>query len=248
MDSYLSTANGWLLGVLCTIVIAFVFVQAIIFVRKAWRRGVEIGMETKDMKKVVANSATFSILPSLPILVFLLLLMPTLGKYFPWLRLSVIGSGGYENLVANMTAQFFGLENVADAGMNMTIFLGILWTMTLGILFEPILTLFGSKFIHKGLGTLKGKSQKMLTVVMICLMSSLFMIFGAPYITSFRNVPTIGLAALTPLVAMVFAAVSTLLFNQLAIVTKKNILKEFSFPLSLVVGMFAAIVFSGIIS
>lgn len=247
MDSYLEIANGPLLGILCTIVIVFVFIQAIIFIRKAWMRGNEIGLGKDKMKKVVTNSAVFSIMPSLPILAFLLLLMPYLGRFFPWLRLSVIGSGAYENLVANMTAQLFGLDSVAGGGMNLTIFLAILWTMTLGILLEPILTLFGSKFIQKGLTVLKGKNQQLMNVVMTCLMVSLFLVLGAPYYTKFRFVTgEQGLSALIAPIVMVASALGTLGLNKLASVTGKSVFKEFSFPLSLVIGMVVAIALSAV--
>lgn len=248
MGSYLDIANSGLLGVLCTIVIVFVFIQAIVFIRKAWNRGIEIGLDKTKMKKVLTNSAVFSIMPSLPILTFLLMLMPYLGRFFPWLRLSVIGSGSYENLVANMTAQIFGLDSVSDPGMNLTIFLAILWSMTLGILLEPILTLFGSKFIQKGLGMMKGKNQQLMNVVMTCLMVSLFLILGAPYITSFRNIPAVGATAVIPLVVLITSALATLLLNKLAAATGKSIFREFSFPLSLVFGMVTAIALNGIIS
>ncbi|MEL7608672.1 MAG: DUF5058 family protein [Bacillota bacterium] len=248
MGNYLDVANGGLMGILCVIVILFVLIQAFIFIRKAWRRGTEIGLQHQQMKKVITNSVAFSIMPSLPILAFLLMLMPTLGRFFPWLRLSVIGSGAYENLVANMTAQLFGLENVSDAGMNATIFLGIMWAMTLGIILEPILTLFGSKFIQKGLGLLKGKNQKLLNVVMTCLMISLFLVLGAPYYTSFRNIPTVGLSAMIPPIVMIFTALCSLGLNKLATVTGKPVFKEFSFPLALISGMVVAIALSAILA
>ena len=58
------------------------------------------------------SSAIFSIIPSLPIIVSYLLLVPALGRYFPWLRLSVVGSAVYETMVANMAAEAFGLESI----------------------------------------------------------------------------------------------------------------------------------------
>lgn len=208
----------------------------------------EIGLGKTKMKKVLTNSVVFSIMPSLPILTFLLMLMPYLGRFFPWLRLSVIGSGSYENLVANMTAQLFGLTGVTDSGMNLTIFLAILWTMTLGILLEPILTLFGSKFIQKGLGVIKGKNEQLMNVLMTCLMISLFMVLGAPHYTSPRKIPAMGAAAVIPLLVYLVAAGATLFFKKLAENTGKAVFREFSFPLSLVVGMVTAIVVSGILT
>ena len=41
-----------------------------------------------------------------------LLLVPSLGRYFPWLRLSVVGSAAYETMVANMAAEALGLESI----------------------------------------------------------------------------------------------------------------------------------------
>lgn len=244
MESYISgIANSGIMGILCSMVVLFVFIQAFVFLRKAWRRGIELGMDKRKLKKVATNSAIFSILPSLPILIFLLLLMPYLGKFFPWLRLSVIGSGAYENIVANMTAQSFGLTSLSE-GMDARIFLGILWAMTLGILWEPILTLFGSKFVQKGLVLLKGKNAKISNTVLTCLMIALYCIFAVPYVTAFKNVQSLGISAFIPLGTLVVGGLSTLLFNKIAHATKKSVFKEFSFPLSLVTGMAFAIVIS----
>lgn len=236
-----SIANTGVMGILCSVTIAFVFIQAFVFFRKAWKRGIEIGMNREKMKKVVINSAVFSILPSLPVLIFLLVLMPYLGKFFPWLRLSVIGSGAYENLVANMTAQSFGLSGVSE-GVTASVFLAIVWCMSLGIIWEPILTLFGSKFIQKGMVLLKGKNAQISNTVLTCLMIALYCIFAGPYLTSFKKIPAAGASALIPLLALITGAAATLLFNKLAQITKKSVFKEFSFPLSMISGMTVAII------
>lgn len=234
-------ANTSVIGTLCSAAVLFTFIQAIVFFRKAWKRGLEIGMTKEKLKKVTVNSAVFSILPSLPILIFLLVLMPYLGTFFPWLRLSVIGSGAYENIVANMTAQSYGLTSVTE-GMNPTIFISILWCMTLGILWEPLLTLFGSKFIQKGLFLLKGKNAQISDVILTCLMIALYCIFAGPHLTSFKNIPTSGAAALIPLFTLITGSGATLALNKLSQATHKSVFREFSFPLSMISGMAVAII------
>ena len=67
MKDYLSIANSTLMAAACGIVILYVLGQSLFFMRRAWKRGKEIGMDTKVMKKTVSGSALFSVLPSNPI-------------------------------------------------------------------------------------------------------------------------------------------------------------------------------------
>ena len=93
----------------------------------AFRRGKELNMTTTEMKEAARSSAIFSIIPSLPIIVSYLLLVPALGRYFPWLRLSVVGSAAYETMVANMAAEALGLESITVPNIPADIFIFILF-------------------------------------------------------------------------------------------------------------------------
>ena len=44
MSDYFMVANGFVVFLLCFIVIAFVMFQAVLFMRKAWRQGLALGM------------------------------------------------------------------------------------------------------------------------------------------------------------------------------------------------------------
>jgi hypothetical protein len=57
-----------------------------------------------------------------------------LGKYFPWLRLSVVGSAAYENMAADMVAKASGLAGIADPGFDLPIFTMAMWVMSIGII------------------------------------------------------------------------------------------------------------------
>lgn len=106
---YFSVANSPVMAAFCGLAILVVLVQAAIFFRTAWKRALELGFEKRDLMKVVKSSALFSVVPSLPIIISYMILMPVLGKFFAWLRLSVIGSASYETLAGQHGCNFPGL-------------------------------------------------------------------------------------------------------------------------------------------
>ena len=112
MSTHLQLANSTTMAILCGITILIVLLQPVIFMIVAFKRGKELNMTDQEMKEAARSSAIFSIIPSLPIIVSYLLLVPSLGRYFPWLRLSVVGSAAYETMVANMAAEALGLESI----------------------------------------------------------------------------------------------------------------------------------------
>ncbi|MDR1649396.1 MAG: DUF5058 family protein, partial [Synergistaceae bacterium] len=140
--NYLDVANSSLMFFLCFAVIVFVLLQAVLFIRLAWRRGAELGIERATMKKAMTNAAVFSIVPSLPIVVMLTVLTFNLGKYFPWLRLSVVGSAAYENMAADMVAKASGLAGIADPGFDLPIFTMAMWVMSVGIIWGIVFNIF----------------------------------------------------------------------------------------------------------
>ena len=115
---YFSVANSPVMAAFCGLAILVVLVQAAIFFRTAWKRALELGFEKKDLMKVVKSSALFSVVPSLPIIISYMILMPVLGKFFAWLRLSVIGSASYETLAANMAVTSLGFESLGSADFS----------------------------------------------------------------------------------------------------------------------------------
>ncbi len=92
----------------------------------------------EELKKVVVSSSIFSIVPSLPIFISYMLLVPALGKYFPWLRLSVIGSSSYETMSADMAAKAYGYSGISSANFTSDVFAAITWTVTFGILLSNL--------------------------------------------------------------------------------------------------------------
>ena len=64
---YLEIANSDIVLILFSSAIVVVVIQSLLFIRKAWKRGLELGIDKKAMTKAMTNSAIFTILPSLPV-------------------------------------------------------------------------------------------------------------------------------------------------------------------------------------
>ncbi|MGN0526349.1 MAG: DUF5058 family protein, partial [Acutalibacteraceae bacterium] len=57
-----------LMYVLAGGVIAFVIIQSLFFMRKAWKRGRELGMSKETLKSTVTSSVVFTVAPAIAIL------------------------------------------------------------------------------------------------------------------------------------------------------------------------------------
>ena len=141
----MKVANSWWMYMLGVIVVVFVLAGCIFFILRAFKDAKKKGMDQKKLKKVVINSAIFTILPSISILIGVVTLSGTLGVPLPWIRLSVIGALHYEGAAVKTALDAFGVETIT----NNEIFVTIAFVMTLGILTGPLFCLFGFKAYDK---------------------------------------------------------------------------------------------------
>ena len=188
-------------------------------------------------KEAATSSAVFSIIPSLPIIISYLILVPSLGRYFPWLRLSVVGSASYETMAANMAAEAFGLESISVPDIPVDVFVCIVFVVTVGILGGNIFNVFFLKTYDKKVESLKTKNAKLVPVITTAMFLGLYGTMSAPHITNFTNIPAVT--------AIAGAGIAALIFDRLARKVKR--LKEFAFPLSMIVGMLASCVVNAMI-
>ena len=157
MNSYLSSVNaGYFYGIVA-VVLTFIMAMCLVFCMKSYRAGVAIGMEEKALKKVITSSMTFTLLPSISILLGVIALSGTLGVPLSWLRLSVIGALQYELNVADIAAQGVGLSGLNLAELNIGAFVTIALVMTIGILGGVVCCIF---FLKKYMNKLQGKGKK----------------------------------------------------------------------------------------
>ena len=127
-SEYVASVNSGFFYLLVALVLAFITVMCFVFLVKSYRAGIAIGMDRKVLKKAIISSATFTLLPSISILLGVIALSGTLGVPLSWLRLSVIGALQYELNVAEIAAQSVGLSGLRLSEMNMTAFVTIFWS------------------------------------------------------------------------------------------------------------------------
>jgi len=234
---YLSIANSNLLFIMVTAVIAVVFIQSFVFFVIAWRRGAALGMSRKKMIDAVRSSAIFSVVPSLPILLALVAMVPVLGIPFPWLRLGVIGSAPYELLAANIGAQSMGVQGLGQSGYTAQVFVNSMWIMSLGILWSPVIFLLFAKRLQTGMSNIKKNDSKWLEILIASLFFGMLSVFiGQPVVNGGIQLATILSSA-------------AIMFILTAVIRKFEIawLSNFSLSISMIASMALAIFYSRII-
>jgi len=155
--SVVQNLNSSFMYMLCGGIVLVVALICILFLVRAWRAGLSIGMEKEKLRRVVVSSAAFTVLPSVGILLGVIALSGSLGVPWPWLRLSVIGALHYETQVAQAAAEAAGLTSLSISQMTMTAFSTICLLMSMCIMWSLILSLlFGKTYSNR---LLKGRNK-----------------------------------------------------------------------------------------
>ena len=145
----LEQLNGSGLWLVCGIIVAAIAAICLIFIVRAWRAGKALGMDPVRMRRAVTSSATFSVLPSVGILLGVLALSGSLGTPWPWLRLSVIGALHYETSVAEGAAEQLGVR-LSAGEMTVQAFSTIALLMSICIMWGMILTtIFNRRYLRR---------------------------------------------------------------------------------------------------
>jgi len=235
MGKYLSLANSNVLFFICLIPIICVITQSFIYIRIALKQSKELKMDQTVIKKVITNSAVFSILPSLPIVITMAALMPVLGKFIPWLRLSVIGSATYESMCADMTITNFGYNGLGDTSITTSVFVGVVYVMSLVALVWPLCNIIGLRFYDKAIKKAgSGSKSGFMPIAVGALFLGLMSVMGIPKFLNFSDPICILVTAV--------AGISVVLLDLLSKKSGLKIFSEFSFPLAMILGMFAAVI------
>ncbi|MDY2728863.1 DUF5058 family protein [Clostridium sp. HCP1S3_B4] len=120
MTSMKDIISSPLLLALVTIGLIYIIGFSLVYLKKAYRHCLELGISKEDVMKVIKSSVVFSIVPSLSIVVGLFALISVLGTVWSWWRLSVIGSLSYESLISSSVASAIGFESASEMLQNAT--------------------------------------------------------------------------------------------------------------------------------
>lgn len=228
--------NGIPMAILVGLAMLIVIIQPIINLVMGWKHGKEIGITEEKLKTCIKSSAVFSIVPTLPLLVSYLTLMPALGKYFSMLRLSVMGNAAYETAVADMAATGLGYESLYDSTIDVSGFATMMWVVTLAILGGSLFCILFIKPWEKisRTATTKVGGNKMIGLMTSVMLVGMYSTLAAPHVTN--TAKPLGIAA------FVVAICVTILCTKVS--KKVKGLRQFTFTISMVAGMLSASVIS----
>ncbi len=242
----ISKLNSPAIYMICGGIIAFVAVLCIVLLIRAYRAGVAIGMDRKLMKRAITSSATFSLLPSISILLGVVALSGSLGVPWPWLRLSVIGALHYETQVAQAATEQMG-TSLSASEMTSSAFATVALLMSICIMWGMLLSIFlNKKYLKKFQGkatigtTGGGFGDSAMTAMFIGLVS----VYIGSYIGSFVSGDGLFKFAgdFTPLI--VVAVSGTVMAGFMALCKKEKFkwVDNFSIAASMLAGMAAAVI------
>lgn len=236
MNDYLSIANSPVMYIGVIVLLAIVFWQAAVYIKRSIARARELNIPKEKLKKAAKVACLTSIVPSIAIIVAFITLAPVLGIPVAWGRLSIIGSLSYELMAANIGATSSGVA-LGGEGYDATVFLTSVITMTVGSFAMLGMTIFGFKpykdKLNKSLSKNGAKEANPWSkILMAALIVSLYCRFIA------EPVATGGLALIT----MLISAVLMILFT---FIIKKNPrlkwLNDFTLSISMILSMVAAV-------
>ena len=244
MGDYLSQVNAGPLYLIVGLVLAYITVMCFVFLVKSYRAGIKIGMDKKVLKKTIMSSATFTLLPSISILLGVVALSGTLGVPFSWLRLSVIGALQYELNVAEIAAQSIGLSGLRLDELNIEAFVTIALVMTIGILGCLFYSVFFLKAYLKKIQKAPKKEENGEKKPGFGAHATTAMFIGlcGTFIGSYvgKAIPREGSDVMPLLVALISAAAMAV-FEYLIQKKKLTVLENFSLAASMLVGMAGAV-------
>ena len=263
--------NHPVLFLMAGILIAVVLAQSVFFLVKAIRRSKELGMDQDKIKKTIKTAAIFTIAPAVAIVISVMTLSKKLGLPLPWLRLSVVGSMSYETIAANNALSAMGQSLGSDVPLTAQQFVNILLVMTISIMVGIWLVPAIGKKLQSGMSSLSNRDakwadlfQSSLFIGMIsaflgfvfCDVSRLWTADANGLVTVMVTNPETNLkeavnytatSGLVPVCVMAVSALTMVICGLLMRKPKLKWLSEYALPISLIVGMAAAIPLTAIL-
>lgn len=233
--------NHPVLFVLVAGIVGVVLLQSVFFLVKAWKRGIEIGMDGGKLRRVAITAGVFTIAPAVAIVISVITLSKDLGLPLPWLRLSVVGSLSYETIAAANAVSAMGLVFGQIQSLTASQYVTIAYVMTLSIMVGIWLAPVVCKRMQRGMISLENRDKKWSDIFQASMFIGMISAFVG-YV--FCDVSSVFRGSFTGLIPVCVMVVSALIMMVLGLTSKKaNIrwLRDYALPLSLIGGMAAAI-------
>lgn len=238
--------NHPILFLLAGFLVAVVLAQSVYFLVKALRRSREIGMDQSKIRKTIQTAAIFTIAPAVSIVISVIALSKSLGLPLPWLRLSVVGSLSYEAIAAENAVSAMGLSLGKISSLTAQQFVNITLVMTISILVGIWLVPVIGKKLLSGMSNLGAKDAKWADIFQNAMFIGMISAFLGYVFCDISRLwaPVEGYSATSGLIPVCTMGVSAVVMVILGLLMRKPKLKwlgDYALPISLVLGMIAAI-------
>lgn len=238
--------NHPILFAMAGFLVAVVLAQSVYFLVKALRRSKEIGMDQKKIRKTIQTAAVFTIAPAVSIVISVIALSKSLGLPLPWLRLSVVGSLSYEAIAAENAVSAMGLSLGKISSLTAQQFVNITLVMTISILVGIWLVPVIGKKLLSGMSNLGAKDAKWADIFQNAMFIGMISAFLGYVFCDISRLwaPVEGYSPTSGLIPVCTMGVSALVMVVLGLLMRKPRLKwlgDYALPISLVLGMAAAI-------
>ena len=239
------SVNHPLLYILAGVLVAVVLAQSVYFLVKAMKRSKELGMDQKKIRKTIQTAAVFTVAPAVAIVISVIALSKSLGIPLPWLRLSVVGSLSYETIAAENAVSAMGMALGKIDSLTAQQYVNITLVMTISIMVGIWLVPVIGKKLLGGMAKLENRDAKwaeilnsaMFIGMIAAFLGYVFCDFSRLWIPGDYN-PTSGLV---PVFVLVVSALVMVACGLLMRKPKMKWLSEYALPISLIIGMAAAI-------
>ena len=238
--------NHPILFILAGFLVAVVLGQSVYFLVKALKRSRQIGMDQKKIRKTIKTAAVFTVAPAVSIVISVITLSKSLGLPLPWLRLSVVGSLSYEAIAASNAVSAMGLELGRIDSLTAQQFVNISLVMTISILVGIWLVPVIGKRLLGGMSSLENRDAKWAEIFQNAMFIGMISAFVGYVFCDFSRLwaPVEGYSATSGLIPVCVMAVSAVVMVVLGLLMRKpklSWLGDYALPISLVLGMAAAI-------
>ena len=238
----LQQLNSGVLYLICGAIILFVAAVCVVFLVRAYRAGKALGMDEAVLKKTITASASFSVLPSIGILLGVIALSGSLGIPWPWLRLSVIGALHYETQVAEAAAEQVGMTSLDASQMTAGGFSTIALLMSICIMWGMVLSIFFNRK-YAGRQTVQRSGPGFGDQAMDAMFIGLVSVYLGSYIGEFVSGKGIFhfTGSWTSLAVAAIAAAAMAVFQYFIEHKKQKWLESFTIAGSMLIGMIGAV-------
>ena len=233
--------NAPILYLFAGIIILVVLAQSVFFFIKAWKRGLQLGIERTRLRRIAVTAGVFTIAPAIAIVISVMTLSKDLGIPLPWLRLSVVGSLSYETIAAANSMNAMGLTFGQSAALNGTQYVTIACVMTLSILVGIWLVPVVCKRLQDGMSSLEKRDRKWADIFSNAMFIGMIAAFVGFVFCDVSSVFSGSMAGLIPVCVMAVSALVMCLAGLLVKKIKAPWISDYALPLSLIAGMASAI-------